>query len=805
MDNRGSFFFLLLVFYLHLSSQSRPPLIDEDRERQREVDREQQALRRLNESKYGDFDPPTDRWLPFEGLRKNDSYAWDLFPHVRSRARQQLLSIVSNAGLEVPIDLARGSNTSSSLNLTTLTLPVYLNTTGKVRGDWVRRTEGFQRHRPLNTSSLAHDHEYFTHEFGSNITGNTGTFYFDLEEGGGEELHLGDGLAREIRGSVTVESDDFWGSTWELSLFGVHFPQAGGIILSTSSEKFGGVLSLPHFTLSPDTYELSHRLLLKSLSDTISDRPGRPTTLLPWSSLAGTEQIEFTAPKCEHIIFLQQHPVLVDNALADPLLLEQMERELRYPMGAPIPEPPLMIMSAVVFSPDCGYVLETKGTPEYPPSDSLYLSGPKDEEYSKYASRLIFAIAGVFAAQITLLLRQIKDASTPSTRSRVSYFSIALMALGDAFIMIFLVVELYDAVSFLLLAAACFLAFLSVSYIGMKFMMEIWAVQEPERREDRPVSPTPPDPLPDTLPLPATAAVRDSGATPIILTPDQDPPEDEPDLPPTNLTTAPTPGEIRSDVGAMYGRFYLALFGMIIFSAWAFVLPRRAGGIYTRILAGIYLSFWVPQIYRNLMRNCRKALRWDFVIGQSILRLLPFLYFLMIRNNVLFIRPDWTSACAMAGWVWIQACVLASQDILGPRFFVPRGWAPPAYDYHPTLRDSAGPDEDLETGGIVSIVSLRAEERDVVSDPKDDGKTQSKDRKRVMFDCAICMQDIEVPVLSAPTSAGGSNVSEGATSLLSRRTYMVTPCRHIFHTACLESWMRLRLQCPICRESIPPV
>jgi hypothetical protein len=40
---------------------------------------------------------------------------------------------------------------------------------------------------------------------------------------------------------------------------------------------------------------------------------------------------------------------------------------------------------------------------------------------------------------------------------------------------------------------------------------------------------------------------------------------------------------------------------------------------------------------------------------------------------------------------------------------------------------------------------------------------------------------------------------------LSRRTYMVTPCRHIFHTACLESWMRLRLQCPICRDTIPPV
>jgi len=28
---------------------------------------------------------------------------------------------------------------------------------------------------------------------------------------------------------------------------------------------------------------------------------------------------------------------------------------------------------------------------------------------------------------------------------------------------------------------------------------------------------------------------------------------------------------------------------------------------------------------------------------------------------------------------------------------------------------------------------------------------------------------------------------------------MVTPCRHVFHSNCLEGWMRFRLQCPNCR------
>jgi hypothetical protein len=176
MDNRGSFFFFLLVFYLLLSSQPRPPLIDEDRERQRELDREQHALHLLNESKYGDFDPPADRWLPFAGLRKNDSYAWELFPQVQGRVRHQLQSALSNAGLQLPSGLD-DSDVSSPLNLTKLFLPVYRNVTGKLRGDWVRRSD-VQRQTPLNTTAIAQEHEYYDTTFSSNITGNGGTSYW---------------------------------------------------------------------------------------------------------------------------------------------------------------------------------------------------------------------------------------------------------------------------------------------------------------------------------------------------------------------------------------------------------------------------------------------------------------------------------------------------------------------------------------------------------------------------------------------------------------------------------------------------
>lgn len=812
MDSRGTLVFILIALYLLVSSQSRAPLIDHDREHQNEIAEEQHALRLLNESKYGDFDPRADRWLPIAGLRKNDTYSWDLLPDVQDKARRQLRSALQGAGLDVPEALETQAGVSS-LNLTQLLLPVYNNVTGKLRGDWVRQKQVSGRQR-LNITALALENDYATHDFGLNVTGDTGTFYFDLHEGDGEELWQDDGHAREIRAELTIESDSSLGNTWQLSLFGVHFPESGGIILSTTSEKFGGIFSLPHFALTQDTFELSHKLLLKSLSDTISEKQNHPPTFFPWSSLPhGSQAANFPTPKCEYIIYLQQHPIMIHNSLAERPLLEQIENELRFPLGAPIPTPPVMKMSAVVFSPDCGFILETKGAPEYPPTEALYLSGPKQEEYSKYASRLVFLMAGVFIAQIALLLRQIKEASTPSTRSRISFYTIAMMAYGDAFVITFLLLELYAETTFLIITSAAFLAFLSVSYIGMRFMMEIWAVQAPERRErrerreqSRRAASQTSNERRETLPLPVTAArPADSGATPVILPPDQDSPPEEDAQP--NRGAAQGRRESGSDVGGMYARFYFVLFVLLILSLWALLWPNRLGAIYAKSLGFFYLSFWVPQIYRNIMRNCRKALRWDFVVGQSILRLFPFIYFLTVRGNVLYIRPDSTTAFAMAGWVWIQVWALASQDILGPRFFVPRGWAPPAYDYHPILRDTSasGSGEDVESGGTLPISFLRAEERDSAGPSRDSDRQRQKDKKKKIFDCAICMQEIEVPVITAPGGVGGSSVADGATSILGRRAYMVTPCRHIFHSTCLESWMRLRLQCPICRESIPPV
>lgn len=342
-----------------------------------------------------------------------------------------------------------------------------------------------------------------------------------------------------------------------------------------------------------------------------------------------------------------------------------------------------------------------------------------------------------------------------------------------------------EAIHLMALSAA-FLGFLSVSFFGMKFLMDIWTIQAPERLEaarQRPANPTGeartepavavsggPD-EPPGLPLPVTARrPTDTGATPVILPPDQDVEAAEAGdaiQPTTQIAQGSTAGDMK----AVFTRLYFALVVVVILSLHATTWPTTLRSVYTNALSFSYLSFWVPQIYRNTMRNSRRALKFEFVFGQSCLRLAPFVYFYTVSDNVLSITIDRNAAYVLIAWVWIQVCVLVSQEILGPRFFIRSAWAPPAYDYHPVLRE-----DDEESGASMPIGFTQA-----TSSPTSKAGESSEHGRRI-FDCAICMQNLEVPVVPAGgDGSGGSTAAAG--SIFSRRNYMVTPCRYEFMAA----------------------
>ena len=162
----------------------------------------------------------------------------------------------------------------------------------------------------------------------------------------------------------------------------------------------------------------------------------------------------------------------------------------------------------------------------------------------------------------------------------------------------------------------------------------------------------------------------------------------------------------------------------------------------------------MPQIYKNARDDANRALAPLFVYGTALNRLAPPLYGFGSATNVLRVlaatpragapRRDVAFCAALALWQAAQVAVLRLQDTRGPRWFVPARLLPPVYDWARDCRHVA---------------------------PSDGAP----------LECSICMADVDV----------------------SGRAHMVTPCDHVFHDRCLQKWLRVKRECPVCRAPLP--
>jgi transmembrane E3 ubiquitin-protein ligase len=824
---RAVLLIFLILFFLFAPDTSQPSR-SQRKDYNDRILRDHQALQVLRNLSYGHLPQEYHDENNTTGGGDRVGYDWGLLPEVQKRARAQYLKFFLDTDKVSRDDFVAGSTEAYEAASETL-LPFYQNVSGTIKGDFVRQSVTERPYSPNDLTSTVPKYRSVIDEYWKNITEDEGSLTLRLFQE--DKYRRADIIVREISANIAIQTDSSPGSGWEIKLFGVHNLNTGSILLTSTSEKFSGIFTLPLLALTRTDFEQSKQLLNRSLSEIIFKRENRnaeePT--FPWTSMTNDESTSmFSPPNCEYIIYLQQQPVYFKKLTMSPLqriqLLQSVEKELRFPEGAPIPDVPPMVFNAVIYSPDCGFILESGEDPNS--TKSRFLSGPKMEAFWALIRQLVLGLLIVLGLQIALLKRQMDEASTPSMRSRTSYHSIGIMAMADGLMLATLIaVSMLNDAGFLILTAAGFLCFFNFAFFEMKFIYDIWLVQvghhrreergRPDERanaevpdrttsqpsaDDRPLqSSNQPVSASSRLPLPVTASrPADSGAMPIILPPDQEieaaAEEDEQQI---AATTRTNPG-IRTSVDfqTLYSRFYFSMLVLVFFSLWASTWPKSLRSAYVNLLCFAYLSFWVPQVYRNVMRNCRQAFTWEYVIGISILRLLPVVHCYTKTSNTLSIETDPFAAVVLSSWVSLQVLALAVQHFLGPRLFVKESWCPPAYDYHPLLQNDIG---DSEAGSLLPIgfVASASEAKE-----KDDNKDKGSDSKLKVFDCAICMNEIEVPVLPSKETADRTNL--GA-SWLGRRTYMVTPCRHIFHSECLEGWMRLRLVCPICRESLPPL
>lgn len=210
--------------------------------------------------------------------------------------------------------------------------------------------------------------------------------------------------------------------------------------------------------------------------------------------------------------------------------------------------------------------------------------------------------------------------------------------------------------------------------------------------------------------------------------------------------------QLRQEWALVHLRFYAVLFFSLVL---LFFFQS-----YIDFLVLVAYSYWIPQIVTNCIREVRRPFHRTYLNGISIARLVIPLYLYGCPSNLAtFItsetprEPNFGMCLALLVWTSAQVGVLRLQEKLGPHFFIPARFLPEKYQYTRPLPRSILDQVEPESGGQV--------------------------------ECVICYVGIDV---SGP-----------------RKSYMLTPCDHVFHPACLERWMEQKLECPVCRTGLPPL
>ncbi|KAJ2642927.1 hypothetical protein GGF44_001419 [Coemansia sp. RSA 1694] len=368
-----------------------------------------------------------------------------------------------------------------------------------------------------------------------------------------------------------------------------------------------------------------------------------------------------------------------------------------------------LVTRSLMFSPACSVSVAT------PAGQTIVGIGAR--AYVLRVLRYAMAAALGLAALLLLLERQMRHTPTPARLARVSYHSLALQAIVDSHVFVLHAIACTALGSFAFLAAGAvaFVVFTALLVLVMRYVAAVWRAQQP---------------------------------------------------------SATTPDDCRRCLVRMYVAAYFSLVAAVVATYAYLDTQRPLPAAVLAALMAVAHAYWVPQIWRNVKRDTRCGLRWDYVVGTTAVRLFFPLYAFAYADNVAFVRPA-PLVWGLAAFSVAQVAVLLMQDVLGARFFVPECLRPEAHDYHPPmplLDEGDGADSDLERNSLSSDAAAAA------------GPV-----------CAVCI----LPVDTTPPADNGPDRAPPP--------YMVTPCAHMYHTECLQTWMEIKLECPVCRARLPPL
>ena len=230
--------------------------------------------------------------------------------------------------------------------------------------------------------------------------------------------------------------------------------------------------------------------------------------------------------------------------------------------------------------------------------------------------------------------------------------------------------------------------------------------------------------------------------------------------------------QFRKKLFKFYLIFYCLLLGTLIsIKLWYTYF------IFTFFLFG---GTWIFQIYYSAKKGTKPPMPFSYIFVTSLFKMLIPIYLKAYNNNIFSLRPSYLKVFICISFVFIEAVIVSLQKLLGPKFFIPERYRERAFDYYKSAEEI--PDNAKNNECVICLENL---DNLAVNNQDDEDDEIFKANVNYIERLAMMIQKWNKKKHNKP--------------------YMKTPCGHVFHSKCLETWLEIKNECPYCRQRIPPL
>ncbi len=206
------------------------------------------------------------------------------------------------------------------------------------------------------------------------------------------------------------------------------------------------------------------------------------------------------------------------------------------------------------------------------------------------------------------------------------------------------------------------------------------------------------------------------------------------------------------------------------------------------------LMTWLPQIIYNSIYNINSFAPSFYIFFLSVNRLFIPCYFRGYQYNFYLISPNYKVVIKSSIIMILMILLMYSQKIFGTRWFLP-------------LFKNTNEGKYIDEKDLNELISKR-------------------NNKENIIECVICLKDINVDKLneSLSTVLNDFNILDKKNKgndywddygffwkpfYFSKRKinynnkpYFLSSCNHLFHSECIDNWLNVKRECPVCRSNI---